>query len=138
MTLSSQLKRHEGLRLKPYLDSTGNLTIGYGHNLTENGIPQNIAVSLLNRGIGAARSDAVAIFGNHFDALSKPRQAVIVNMLFNLGLPRFRGFKQFIAAVNNSNWALAATEMLDSVWAIQVKSRAVELAAQMRTGAWSK
>ena len=32
------LKEHEGRRLKPYTDTVGKLTIGYGRNLTDVGI----------------------------------------------------------------------------------------------------
>jgi GH24 family phage-related lysozyme (muramidase) len=33
MALREQLKREEGLRLKPYKDTLGHWTIGYGHKM---------------------------------------------------------------------------------------------------------
>lgn len=36
--LERELTRDEGLRLKPYHDSVGKLTIGIGRNLGDNGI----------------------------------------------------------------------------------------------------
>jgi len=33
--LTEQLTRHEGLRLKPYVDTVGKLTIGCGRNLDD-------------------------------------------------------------------------------------------------------
>ena len=38
MTLKEQLIRDEGTRLKPYTDTTGHLTIGFGRNLSQVGI----------------------------------------------------------------------------------------------------
>jgi lysozyme len=63
-----------------------------------------------------------------------PRQDVVLNMLFNLGLPKFLAFRKMIEALRLANYDQAATEMLDSKWAIQVGIRAKELAEIMRTG----
>src|SRR5690606_41062667 len=47
--LKSQLERHEGLRLKPYRDTVGELTVGYGRNLDDVGIrPEEAALMLDN------------------------------------------------------------------------------------------
>ncbi|HAC30701.1 MAG TPA: lysozyme, partial [Marinobacter hydrocarbonoclasticus] len=48
--LKTQLKRHEGLRLKPYLDtaSSPRLTIGYGRNLEDVGISRDEADFMLD------------------------------------------------------------------------------------------
>ena len=35
-----RIKSHEGLSLAPYTDSVGKLTIGYGRNLTDNGVSE--------------------------------------------------------------------------------------------------
>ncbi len=54
MSLLSQLKTDEGFELKPYKDTQGKLTIGYGHNLTDNGISLSIAEQLLQDDINIA------------------------------------------------------------------------------------
>ena len=69
-------------------------------------------------------------------ALSPERQAVLVNMAFNLGIAGLLAFKRMLAACERGEYAAAAREMLDSVWAKQVGARAVRLAEQMRTGEW--
>ena len=43
--LMSMLKRHEGFRAFPYLDTVGKLTIGYGRNLSDVGISIEEAVT---------------------------------------------------------------------------------------------
>ena len=44
----------------------------------------------------------------------------MINMLFNLGLPRLLGFTNMWAAIQAGDYAKAADEMLDSKWAAQV------------------
>lgn len=49
--LREQLERHEGLRLKPYKDTVGKLTIGIGRNLDDKGISRKEAFALLDNDI---------------------------------------------------------------------------------------
>ena len=60
-------------------------------------------------------------------SLDADRHRVIANMCFNLGPPRFSKFKQFIAAMQISDWEKAAEEMMDSKWSTQVGERATRL-----------
>ncbi|EKO3513651.1 glycoside hydrolase family protein [Vibrio fluvialis] len=132
--LATQLiKKHEGLRLKPYRCSNQKLTIGYGRNLQDNGISQQEAEALLQHDLDAAVKDAETL--PYFASLNDARQAVIVDMIFNLGLPRFGMFKKMIAAIKQQLWHVAANEMLNSRWARQVGKRAKTLSEMMRTGA---
>jgi lysozyme len=55
-------------------------------------------------------------------------------MCFNLGYPRFSGFKRFLAAMGTSQWDTAAEEMMDSKWATQVGDRAERLKQMVLTG----
>ena len=125
----------EGLRLKPYRDTVGKLTIGVGRNLDDVGISEDEAFYLLENDIQKAIQDATDIFGTSvWLSLDEIRQAVIIDMLFNLGKPRFLTFRKFIQAVKEKDFERAAKEMLDSRWARQVKKRAKRLAYMMRTG----
>lgn len=135
MTLRDQLMRDEGLRLKPYRDSVGKLTIGVGRNLDDVGISEEEAGLLLNNDIAAARADVFARLP-WATFLNEPRFAVLVNMRFNLGLAGLFTFRQALAAMERGDWAEAAKEMRDSHWAEQVGPRAHRLAQQMESGAW--
>jgi lysozyme len=132
--LRAQLMRDETLRLKPYTDTTGHLTIGYGHNLTE-GIPEAIASALLDYDITVASADLFSHLPWTMQ-LDEVRRAVLLAMTFNLGIGGLLEFRKFLAHVQAGQWAAAAVEMLDSVWATQVGPRAHRLAKQMETGAW--
>jgi lysozyme len=56
----------------------------------------------------------------------------VINMAFNLGLPRLLKFKNFQYHLNKCEYESASSEMLDSRWAKQVPNRVNELAETMR------
>lgn len=131
--LIEQIKRDEGFRNKPYFDTVGKLTIGYGRNLDDVGITQEEAVYLLKNDLKNASLDCEMVFSN-FDCYEKARQYALINMMFNLGLSRFLGFKKMICAIKEDNWDKAADEAMDSKWAKQVGDRAVRIEKLMRSG----
>ena len=95
--LRAQLLLHEGLRRFPYVDTVGKLTIGVGRNITDVGISETEAMYLLVNDIDACIRD-LATF-TWFPELDPIRQRVLVDMRFNLGPSRFRGFKNTLVAV---------------------------------------
>ena len=66
-----------------------------------------------------------------WDDLPEEVQLICCNMMFNLGGPRFSGFKKFIAAVDQHDWPDAAREMKDSRWHRQVQNRSSRLIERM-------
>lgn len=134
--LRQQLLVHEGLRLRPYVDLRGKLTIGIGRNLTDVGISAAEAYALLDADIDAAVRWLTATHDDWFPQLAPARQAAIVNMVFNVGPGTFQAFHGVIAALRAHDYAAAASAMLDSRWAVQVGKRATELAAIVLHGAW--
>lgn len=133
MKLKDQLKRHEGFVKNPYKDSVGKITIGYGRNLEDVGISASEAEYLLDNDIRKATVLFNRVFGD-FGHLNQARKDVLINMIFNMGLNRVKRFKKTLYHVAHSHFDKAADEMLDSLWARQVKGRAKELSEQMRTG----
>lgn len=133
--LKSRLSIDEGNKAKPYTDTVGKLTIGVGRNLTDRGLSPDEVNYLLANDIVIATSDAKKLVPV-FDSLDDVRQEVLVNMSFNLGIDRLRGFKRFLAAVNAKDFAKASVEMLDSLWAKQVGARANRLSKAMLTGSF--
>ena len=131
--LTEQLKRHEGLRLKPYKCTAGKLTIGYGRNIEDCGITEDEATVMLNSDIAKCERQVSQNIKMRPD-INDARYDVLVNMTFNMGLTGLLRFKKMLKAVKQGHYSLASVEMLDSKWAKQVPSRANELANQMRTG----
>lgn len=126
------LRVHEGLRLKPYRCTAGKLTIGYGRNLEDGGLTETEADYLLVSDVARAVRAAAHVVAN-FARLNPVRQAVLIDMAFNLGARGFAGFVKMRQAVEAEDFTRAADEMLNSRWAAQVKSRAVFLAEKMKT-----
>lgn len=131
MTAQELIKRHEGLRLGPYIDTADKITIGYGRNLTDNGITEAEADVMFEHDFQVAQRTVESLLPR-CASLPDPQRAVLINMAFNLGLPRLSGFKKMLAAVKAGDFDKTADEMLDSRWAGQVGTRAIELADLMR------
>lgn len=141
--LKSDLSDHEGRRKKPYDDATGKelgqgdvikgfITIGVGINLSDGLTDSEIDYLLENRVMRAISEFDRAIPGwrEHSDGV----QRALVNMAFNMGLPRLLKFKKMWAALAVNDYPEAAKEALDSRWATQVGARATSLAAQIEEG----
>jgi len=132
--LKKDLIVSEGLRLKPYKDTTGKLTIGVGRNLEDVGIAKEEAFFLLKRDIQHLQNELKKIPDFSKLADSEVRQRVVAEMAFNIGVNRLLKFKKMWAAISFGNWDIAAKEMLNSKWAKQVGNRAYRLAKRMKTG----
>ncbi len=131
--LLKQIMNDEGLRLEPYKDTVGKLTIGYGRNLDDVGISEAEAEYLL-------RSDLRRTINNLDSKLSwwrnltRNRQCAIANMCFNLGVGGLLTFEKMLEALKEKDYPLAADEALDSLWAKQVGDRAKRIADLIRHG----
>ena len=132
--LKKMIKLDEGERLKPYLDTADppKLTIGVGRNLDDVGISHQESDILLDNDITRllVNPDIHRILSDHDEV----RQAVVLNMAFNLGIAGLMDFRNMLEAFANKDYVLAALEMLDSRWAEQVGHRSTRLAYMMRTG----
>ena len=152
--LIDKLVISEGLRLQVYKDTLGIDTIGIGRNLEDRGITKEELADLDIPTIehvyeyGITEADAVYLAENDVqiveeelvrahpcvDRLDSVRQLILMDMAFNMGVPRLCKFKKMWNAVHEEDFPTAAKEMLDSRWANQVKSRATKLANAMHNG----
>ena len=144
----------EGLRLQVYKDTLGIDTIGIGRNLEDRGISKEeldwMDIPSIDHVYewGITEADAVYLATNDVqiveeelvrahpcvDRLDSVRQLILIDMAFNMGVPRLCKFKKMWAAVETEDFPTAAKEMLDSRWATQVKGRATKLANAMHNG----
>ena len=128
-----QLVDHEGLELHPYEDSLGILTIGVGRNLEERGISEDEAFYLLGNDIEIIWDELIKqhpIVGE----LDDQRQMILIDMAFNMGVPRLGKFKKMWAAIEDGDMIEASKQALDSRWADQVGRRAERLAERLTSG----
>ena len=140
-TLEEMISRHEGECAVPYDDATGKplkpgdtlqgyLTLGKGHNCAKPISARAIEVIFMDD-LNEAINDVTHAFP-WFHDLTTTRQRVIIDMCFNLGLPRLQKFVEFLKACELGDYETAANEILDSLAAKQAKSRYLELANMMR------
>jgi len=131
--LINDLKRDEGVRLKPYRCTAGKLTIGVGRNIEDMGITEDEADLLLETDIKRVEAELDGALPWWRD-LSDRRQEALLNMGFNMGIPRLMTFRNMLAALESGSFGRAAAEALNSKWARQVGARAERIAAQLREG----
>ncbi len=131
--LREAIQTDEGLRLWPYTDSVGKITIGYGTNLSD-GISSVEAAWLLDHRL---TNCIVELTQTHpiVLTLAPARQIVLANMAYNLGVPKLSEFHNMWAAIGAGDFVTATKEMLNSKVAGQAPSRYARLAKQFEDGA---
>jgi lysozyme len=141
------LIRHEGLRLKPYRDTVGKLTLGVGRNLDDLGITHDEALFLLQNDLERCRCELNNAFP-WWVKLGEVREAVLLSLCFNLGITKLLSFKTTVGLIEAGKYAEAADRLLTLPWASQVGKnppcdgfphgqRAYELTQMLRTDKWS-
>ena len=133
--LLEMLKRHEGVRSHVYLCSAGYETIGVGRNISKSGLglSEDEVDYLLENDIARVIKE-LSLEYPWFTDLDDVRKDAIIDISFNLGATRLRGFRRAFAAMEVADYTLAAKEFLDSKWSRDVKGRAHELASMIATG----
>lgn len=151
--LQALLILHEGLRLKAYLCPAGKLTIGVGHNLEARPLPG------LGEGSVITETRALEILADDLrdvveeirrripwaEELDEVRQAVLVDMAFNMGAAGLSKFRGFLSDLQEGDFAGDSAEMFRSRWAYQVgdgpgkrRDRVDRLAGMIETGQWPR
>ena len=133
--LIDMLKLHEGVRSKSYLCSAGYETIGVGRNISESGLglSDDEINYLLANDIERVKGELSETYF-WFVAINEARQDAMIDICFNLGLTRLRGFVKALEAMSREQFDIAADEFMDSKWAQQVGNRAVRVTEMIRTG----
>lgn len=141
------IERSEDLRLRVYDDANGKEitsgsyvigvpTIGYGRALDHhNGLRKDEAVFLFDNDLAERLAGLEATYF-WFAELDEVRQAAILDMSFPLGVAGIAKLRRFVAAIAEHEYAVAASYMLLTKFARDVKSRANRMAEMIRTGEW--
>ena len=133
--LLEMLKRHEGVKSHVYLCSAGYETIGVGRNISKSGmgLSDDEVDYLLENDIIRVIKELSSEYP-WFKDLDDVRKDAMIDISFNLGATRLRGFKRALAAMEVADYTTAAKEFLDSKWSRDVKGRSHELAHMIETG----
>jgi lysozyme len=125
------IKTDEGLKLNTYIDTTGNLTVGWGRNL-RNGINIEEAELMFQNDLKNCVDELNSY--EWYEPLPKNVKKALINMNFNLGIHNLLKFTGMINALKAKDYTKAAQEALNSLWAKQVGSRAKYVAVMIRQG----
>ena len=139
--IKKMLKADEGWSPTLYQDSVGTPTIGFGTNITR--ITREEGEALLTIRLNKIIEYDLPLLPEIAN-LNNPRLMVYVNMLYNLGINRFKSFRKMRACVAVQDWNRAAENILYNIPEVgptsltkyhrQVGKRAERLAAIMRSG----
>lgn len=142
-----QLQKDEGFRAEAYVDTEGYLTIGYGTCIAHTGdiafdpvlsIDKTAAAYLMRVNLTAVMRE----MDNRWPWYSvQPLhvQMVLLNMAYNLGVPRLSGFKKTLGFIQRGEYFAAGEEMLinsagdgPSEWYTEVGPRARRLSDRLK------
>ena len=134
-----RIKSHEGFSPTVYEDTLGYRTVGYGHLCTEKDSFEDGIIYSPEQLQGVFEEDYNTAFNNAHDLLEDKDipydpmvESVLIEMAFQLGLPRLKKFIKFIEGLQEEDYSKAADEMIDSRWAKQTPARAYELSTLIR------
>tara|TARA_R100001086_G_scaffold117649_1_gene60424 strand:+ start:1065 stop:1490 length:426 start_codon:yes stop_codon:yes gene_type:complete len=130
------LRRHEGVEPYAYKDHLGYITVGVGRCLEKDvgmGLSDDEIDYLLRNDIVRVQEELSEEY-DWFADLDQVRQEAMINLSFNLGATRLRGFRNALAAMAEEDYETAANEFMDSKWSSQVGRRAYEVTQMIRTG----
>ena len=137
-TLEERIKKHEGYMVKPYTDTLGFLTGGYGHKiLPGEEIPtdQEGWEKLFQEDLQKAKDGAARLIKkNGVENLPCKAEEIIIEMGYQMGESGVSKFKKMWKALkqNPKGYYEAAKQMMDSRWAKQTYNRARSLSDEMR------
>ena len=128
LSLKKKIKKNEGFRNKPYLDSLGHPTIGYGHLITnkekktlKGKFSKKFLLKLFDKDFKKALRD----YKKNFNHKKHPKNTkeVLVEMIFQLGIKKQQKFLKLNNHLKKNNMFLAALEMKNSLWYKQTPKR---------------
>ena len=129
--LVSNIKQEEGYKAKPYTDTAGKTTIGYGTNLSI-GISKDEGDLLLKNRLQLNGKELEKKWPP-FKMQPEAVQSVLVDMSYNLGVHGLLKFHKMLDAMQNGDYDTAADEIDSSKWAKEVPSRAKRAAKTLRS-----
>jgi len=128
----TSLKREEGFRSHVYKDHLGHDTIGFGKLVSEgHGITEAEAEMLLRNDVARTIKEVRRNFGWFRDAPASI-QSVVIEVAYQLGLPRLQKFHKMLNALSTGDYDRAANEIIDSRYYRQCRGRVTRYAERLR------
>ena len=124
------IKKHEGFRARPYFDSLGVGTIGYGTTW----ITEDEADMLLRNRLQSCISEIDSYIDELSVSIDEVRRAILYEMCYQLGIDGVKRFRKMWEALADMDYEKASREMKSSRWHKQTPARCEYLAGVMLRG----
>ena len=137
------LKLHEGFSSKVYKCGSKRWTQGYGRQVKWN--KSSISKSTAEKWLREDIKKSISQLDNSLPwwrTLSVPRQIVMINMTYNLGIDKFLKFDTFLSLIKTKQFTNAANTLLwkskkrKSTYARQTRERANNIAFALVKNVW--
>ena len=143
------IRKEEGYSASPYYCIENYPTVGIGQRIGPKSAPlhryefsvsEAVARVWCQDHIAKVRAEIQSRPSTNkaYRACNEIRQAVMINMAYQMGVFGLSLFKQTLAYLEDERWEDAAEESLDSLYAKRTTSRALRNAAMIRTGILDK
>lgn len=140
--LRQDIQNAERCELTAYKDTEGYWTIGWGHRLPLNHdwtgytVTQDFADRTLSSDILVGVSDSGTLV-ECVNCDTRARRNGLSELVFNMGLPRWKKFEKCRAAWSGRDWKTVSTELKDSEWYREVgHTRGDRIANYLLTGCY--
>ncbi len=134
--LQERLEQHEGFSPYVYKDSLGYDTFGFGFCIDKKvtkGISKDMARVLLKLKMEEKEKELEQF--DFYKVQDDVRKEVLIEMNYNIGLPKLLKFKKTLQHFLYKNYDKAVEEMKDSLWAKQIgKNRLNNILQRTLTG----
>lgn len=115
-----KLRVEEGWRDKPYTDTVGVWTVGYGFNLQAQRMPKEVGELWLRMIVDDCEAKCSTF--DFWEDLDEAQKAALINMCYNLGWHTLNKFKRTLQHIRNKDYEAASRGILASKAARQHKS----------------
>lgn len=141
---ASVIKLHEGFSSKPYKDSSGHWTQGYGRLLKSKKPFSPVTEKQAYLWMLEDVTEIVSFFDQNIPwwrSLNSTRQQVLINLGYNLGPNGLMKFTSFLECMKSRQYTRASNMLLytkntkSRYWS-QVGDRALHLSKAVKTGKW--
>jgi lysozyme len=145
MSIAKLLMFEEGFRADAYYCSEGYPTIGIGWKIgSKDQSLDDFEVMRISEGAALAQcqytcdviKNLLSQIIRGWKELSDARQAILISMVYQMGLSGVMKFKKMIAAIEDDDFAEASNQGMDSIWAEQTPERAYRHMRVMLAGNW--
>lgn len=142
--LETLVTTNEGFRQFAYNDEngakillqSGNMTIGYGFNLSGVGLSQAESLCILRSRLCLVEYQLRLMPAVDFKNQGQYRKMALIDMSYNLGVTKFATFTDFLPLIRAQKYPEAVADLMQTAWFGEVGIRAARAKILLLTNTW--